>query len=197
MLLKQIKISLIATLLFTVLCGLAYPLVVTGIAQVLFPGKAGGSLIKENGKIVGSELIGQAFSTPKYFWGRLSATNPYPYNAGASSGSNMGPLNPALVAAVKKRIADLKEVDATNAEPVPVDLVTASGSGLDPNISIAAAVYQLHRVAAARDLTIAQVQSLIDRYTEGREFGFLGEPRVNVLELNLALDRLKTSGRAK
>ncbi len=194
MLLKQIKISLIATVLFTVLCGLAYPLVVTGVGQVLFPGKANGSLIKENGKIVGSELIGQQFSDPRYFWGRLSATSPYPYNAGSSSGSNLGPLNPALHDAVKKRIADLKEADSTNAQPIPADLVTASGSGLDPDISIAAARYQLARVARVRGMNVAEVQSLIERNTEGRQLGFLGEPRVNVLELNLALDRAQSSG---
>ena len=194
MLLKQIKISLIATVLFTVLTGLAYPLVVTGIGQVLFPGKANGSLIKENGKIVGSELIGQPFIDPKYFWGRLSATAPYAYNAGASSGSNVGPLNPALIDAVKKRVADLKAADSTNTQPIPADLVTTSGSGLDPNISIAAAQYQLPRVARVRRMDIGQVQLLVNKYTKGRQFGFLGEPRVNVLELNLALDQAQTSG---
>jgi len=193
MLLKQIKISLIATVLFTVLCGLAYPLVVTGVGQVLFPEKANGSLIKENGKIVGSELIGQPFSDPKYFWGRLSATSPYPYNAGASSGSNMGPLNPALLDAVKKRIADLKAADSANTQPIPVDLVTSSGSGLDPDISVAAADYQIDRVARVRGMNVAQVQSLVAEHTEGRQLGFLGEPRVNVLELNLALDRAQSS----
>ncbi len=194
MLLKQIKISLIATVLFTVLCGLAYPLVVTGVGQVLFPGKANGSLIKENGKIVGSELIGQQFSDPRYFWGRLSATSPYPYNAGSSSGSNLGPLNPALFDAVKKRIADLHAADSTNTQPIPADLATTSGSGLDPHISIAAAEYQLTRVARVRGMSIANVRSLVDKYTEGRQLGFLGEPRVNVLELNLALDRGQSSG---
>ncbi len=197
MLLKQIKISLIATVLFTVLTGLAYPLVVTGVGQVLFPGKANGSLIKENGKVVGSELIGQPFSDPKYFWGRLSATTPYPYNAGSSGGSNLGPLNPALLDAVKKRIADLKAVDSTNTQTIPVDLVTASGSGLDPHISIAAAHYQLARVARVRGMSMAEVQSLVDKNTEGRQFGFLGEPRVNVLELNLALDQAQTEGGRK
>jgi K+-transporting ATPase ATPase C chain len=197
MLLKHLRISLIATVLFTVLTGLAYPFVVTGVGQLLFPGKANGSLIKENGRVVGSELIGQPFSDPKYFWGRLSATSPYPYNAGASTGSNMGPLNPALLDAVKKRIADLKAVDSTNTQPIPVDLVTASGSGLDPQISVAAAQYQINRVAKTRAISIAQVQSVVDKYTEGRQFGFLGEPRVNVLELNLALDQLQSSGGTK
>jgi K+-transporting ATPase ATPase C chain len=193
MLLKQIKISLIATAVFTVLTGLAYPLVVTGVGQVLFPGKANGSLIKENGEIVGSELIGQPFSNPKYFWGRLSATTPFPYNAGASNGSNLGPLNPALVDAARKRTAGLKEADPTNTQPIPVDLVTASASGLDPDISIAAAQYQLARVARARGMSVAEVRSLVDKNSEGRQFGFLGEPRVNVLELNLALDRAQSS----
>ncbi len=197
MLLKQIKISLITTVLFTVLCGLAYPLVVTGVGQVLFPGKANGSLIQKNGKVVGSELIGQPFSDPKYFWGRPSATSPYPYDAGSSSGSNLGPLNPALFDAVKKRISDLKGADSTNTQPIPADLVTASGSGLDPHISLAAAQYQLNRVAKARGMSAASVQALVDKDTEGRQFGFLGEPRVNVLELNLALDQAQSSGGAK
>jgi len=194
MLLKQVRISLIATVLFTVLCGLAYPLVVTGVGQVLFPSKANGSLIKEDGKFVGSELIGQPFSEPKYFWGRLSATSPYAYNAGASTGSNVGPLNPALLDAVKKRIADLKAVDSTNTQPIPADLVTASGSGLDPHISVAAAEYQTSRVARARGMNVAQVQSLVEQHTEGRQLGVLGEPRVNVLALNLALDQAQSAG---
>ena len=197
MLLKQIKISLIATVLFTVLCGLAYPLVVTGVGQVLFPGNANGSLIKENGKIVGSELIGQPFSDPKYFWGRPSATGSFPYNAGASSGSNMGPVNPALLDAVKKRIADLHAADSSNTQPIPADLVTASGSGLDPDISIAAAEYQVNRVARARSMSAVQVQSVVEEHIQGRQFGFLGEPRVNVLDLNLALDATQSSGGTK
>ncbi len=194
MLLKQIRISLIATVLFTVLCGVAYPLLVTVVGQVLFPDKANGSLIRENGRIVGSELIGQPFSDPKYFWGRLSATTPYAYDAGSSSGSNFGPLNPALFDAVKKRIADLKSVDSANTRPIPVDLVTASGSGLDPHISIASAEYQVDRIARYRHIGAGQVQALVRQHTEGRQFGFLGEPRVNVLELNLALDHAETSG---
>ena len=197
MVLKQLKISLIATVLFTLLTGLAYPLVVTGLGQVLFPGKANGSLIREDGKVIGSELIGQPFSSPKYFWGRLSATAPYSYNAGASSGSNLGPLNPALFDAVKKRIADLRTADTTNTQSIPIDLVTASGSGLDPHISVAAALYQVERVARNRTLNGTQVRSLVDQYTEGRQLGFLGEPRVNVLEVNLALDKLQSSGGTK
>jgi K+-transporting ATPase ATPase C chain len=197
MLLRQIRISLIATVLFTVLTGVAYPLVVTGVGQILFPGKANGSLIKENGKVVGSELIGQPFSDPKYFWGRLSATSPYPYNASASTGSNLGPTNPALFDAVKKRIAELKAVDSTATQPVPVDLVTASGSGLDPHISVAAAHYQVDRVARYRVMSVEQVQTLVKEHTEGRQFGFLGEPRVNVLELNLSLDQFQASGGKK
>ena len=197
MLLKHLRISLIATVLFTVLTGLAYPLVVTGVGQILFPGKSNGSLIKEQGKVVGSDLIGQPFSDPKYFWGRLSSTGPYAYNGGASSGSNLGPLNPALLDAVKKRVTDLKAVDSLNTRPIPADLVTASGSGLDPHISIAAADYQIVRVARYRAMSVGQVRSLVQQHTEGRQFGFLGEPRVNVLELNLALNQLQSSGGTK
>ncbi len=197
MFLKQLRISLIATVIFTVLTGVAYPLLVTGVGQVLFPGKANGSLIKENGTIAGSELIGQPFSDPKYFWGRPSATTPYAYDAESSSGSTLGPLNPALLDAVKKRIADLKSVDSTNTRPIPVDLVTASASGLDPHISVAAAKYQVNRVARVRRLSIAQVQTLVEQFTRERQFGFLGEPRVNVLELNLALDQLQSPGGEK
>jgi K+-transporting ATPase ATPase C chain len=175
-------------LIFTVITGIIYPLVVTGIAQVAFPHQANGSLITVNGKNVGSELIGQQFDEPKYFWGRPSAAG---YNAAASSGSNYGPMNPALLDSVQKRINALKTADPDNTLPIPVDLVTSSGSGLDPHISIAAALYQVHRVATARGLDEAQVQALVNQYTQGRQFGFLGEPRVNVLELNLALDELK------
>ena len=193
MVLKHLRISLITILLFTVLTGLAYPLAVTGIGQLMFPGNANGSLITENGKIVGSELIGQSFSDPKYFWGRLSATGPFPYNAAASSGSNYGPTNPALFDAVKGRIKQLHDADSTNTLPIPVDLVTASGSGLDPHISIAAARYQIQRVARARGLAVDKVQSLVDENTESRQLGFLGEPRVNVLKLNLALDKTQSN----
>ncbi len=188
MLRKQLRPALVVLVFFTILTGLVYPLVVTGIAQALFPEKANGSLILKQGKVVGSGLIGQPFSDPKYFWSRLSATGPYAYNAGSSSGSNFGPLNPALLDAVKKRVQDLKSADTLNALPVPVDLVTSSASGLDPHISVAAALYQLPRVARTRGLSEQQLRSLVERHTEGRQLGFLGEPRVNVLELNLALD---------
>jgi K+-transporting ATPase ATPase C chain len=177
-----------AILIFTLLTGVIYPLVVTGVAQLVFPHQANGSLIDANGQAAGSTLIGQQFADPKYFWGRLSATGPYPYNAAASSGSNLGPTNPALLDAVKARIAALRAADPTNIQPIPVDLVTASGSGPDPNISVAAALYQVPRVARVRGMSEAAVTSLVNQYTEGRQFGFLGEPRVNVLELNLALD---------
>ncbi len=194
---SQLRPAFFMLLIFTVITGVIYPLTVTGIAQVAFPHQANGSLIMVNGKAVGSELIGQQFDDPKYFWGRLSATGDFPYNAfnadtlTGSSGSNYGPLNPALTQAAQARIDALKAADPTNTLPIPVDLVTASGSGLDPHISIAAALYQVHRVATARGLSEAQVKSLVDKYTQGRQFGFLGEPTVNVLELNLALDGLK------
>ncbi len=183
--------ALILLLLFTFLTGLVYPLAVTGLAQLIFPHQANGSLIVKNGQVAGSSLIGQSFDDPKYFWGRLSATGPFPYNAAASSGSNFGPTNPALMDEVKARIAALKAADPTNTQPIPVDLVTSSGSGLDPDISVAAALYQVPRVARARGLSEAVVRELVDKYTRGRTFGFLGEPRVNVLELNLELDSLK------
>ena len=195
--LSQLKPALILFALLTVITGVIYPLAVTGIAQFAFPSQANGSLIIKNGKAVGSELIGQQFDDPKYFWGRLSATGPFPYNAfyaqtlTASSGSNYGPLNPALTQEVQARIDALQKADPANTSPVPVDLVTSSGSGLDPDISVAAALYQVHRVASARGLTDAQVRALVDQSTEGRQFGFLGEPRLNVLELNLALDGYK------
>jgi K+-transporting ATPase ATPase C chain len=184
----QLRPALVSLLLLTLLTGLLYPLAVTGIAQALFPYQANGSLLVQNGQVVGSELIGQNFTDPKYFWGRLSATGPVPYNAAASSGSNLGPLNEALFAATQARIDALKAADPENTAPIPVDLVTASGSGLDPHISPAAAEYQVHRVAVARGLDEAAVRDLVARYTEGRQFGFLGEPRVNVLQVNLALD---------
>lgn len=187
---RQIRIALIMLVAFTVLVGIIYPLVVTGIAQLAFPGQANGSLIEKDGALIGSELIGQPFSDPAYFWGRLSATQP-PYNASASSGSNYGPTNPALLEAVKQRINALKSLDPDNQEPVPVDLVTFSASGLDPHISVAAARYQAGRVARYREISREQLLSLVDRFTETRQFGFLGEPRVNVLKLNLALDELK------
>lgn len=191
-LLKQFCTAAIMIVLLTVITGLFYPFAVTGLAQLFFPGKADGSMIARNGKIHGSELIGQPFSDPKYFWSRLSATSPYAYNAGSSTGSNYGPLNPALHDAVKKRIQDLKAADSLNTQPIPVDLVTASSSGLDPHISVAAALYQLPRVARIRNLNQNQVRSMVAQYTEGRQLGFLGEPRVNVLKLNLALDETQS-----
>ncbi|HEX7327910.1 MAG TPA: potassium-transporting ATPase subunit KdpC [Casimicrobiaceae bacterium] len=178
-------------IVFTVLTGLVYPGVVTGIAQLAMPHRANGSLIRSGGKLIGSELIGQPFSDPKYFWSRPSATSPYPYNASASSGSNLGPTNPALLEAVKGRIEALREADPEHKAQVPVDLVTASASGLDPHISPAAAEYQVARVAQARGLAPERVRALVSQYTQGRELGFLGEPVVNVLQLNLALDKLR------
>ncbi len=176
-------------LVWTVITGVAYPLAVTGLAQLLFPKQASGSLISnELGKPLGSTLIGQAFSDPKYFWGRPSATSPYPYNAGASSGSNLGPTNPALMESVKARIETLRKFDPDNQQAIPVDLVTASASGLDPHISLAAAKYQISRVAKARKVAIHSIIALIDANTEPRKWLILGEPRVNVLTLNLALD---------
>lgn len=173
--------------LLSAITGIAYPLVVTGIARVAFPDAAGGSLVVKDGKAIGSTLIGQNFTDPKHFWGRPSATGPYPYNAAASGGSNQGPLNPALVDAVKGRIDALKAADPGNVKPVPVDLVTASASGLDPHISPAAARYQAARVARVRGLPEEKVQSLVEQHTQAPLLGLLGEPRVNVLQLNLAL----------
>jgi K+-transporting ATPase ATPase C chain len=178
-------------ILMTVITGIAYPLVVTGVAKVLFPGQAAGSLIVKDGKPVGSRLIGQPFSDPKYFWSRPSATSPQPYNGLSSGGSNLGPLNPALTDAVKARIAALQAADPTNHAPIPVDLVTASASGLDPDISLAAAYYQADRIARVRHLSPDRVRALIAEHARGRLLGVIGEPRVNVLELNLALDTMK------
>ncbi len=195
---SQLRPALFMLLIFTVITGVIYPLAVTGIAQVVFPSQANGSLITAaGGKAIGSGLIGQQFDAPKYFWGRLSATGDFPYNAfnadtlTGSSGSNYGPLNPDLFKAAQARIDALKAADPANTLPIPVDLVTASGSGLDPQISIATAFYQVHRVAQARGLSDEAVKSIVDKYTEGRQFGFLGEPRVNVLLLNLALDGIQ------
>lgn len=185
---KLLRQSFVLLLVMTVITGILYPLAATGLAQLLFPRQANGSLIMQDRKPVGSALIGQSFTDPGYFWGRPSATTPNPYNAASSSGSNQGPTNPALTDAVKQRIAALHAVDPGNTAAVPVDLVTASASGLDPQISPAAAQYQAARVARARKLDVAQVQALVARHTEGRQFGVLGEPRVNVLELNRALD---------
>jgi K+-transporting ATPase ATPase C chain len=177
-------------ILLSIVTGLIYPLLVTGIGQALFPKQAAGSLIERDGKRVGSRLIGQNFTGPKYFWGRPSATGPYPNNAAASSGSNLGPLNPALKDAVESRIKALRVADPGNTQPVPVDLVTASASGLDPHISPAAAEYQVARVARARGLAPETVRDLVAKQTEDRQWGIFGEPRVNVLQLNLALDQL-------
>jgi len=184
----QLRAAIVMLVLLSVLTGLVYPAIVTAIAQVAFPHQANGSLIVKDGKVVGSTLIGQPFDDPKYFWGRPSATSPYQYNAGSSSGSNVGPTNPALTKAVQERVDTLRAADPGNTAPVPVDLVTTSGSGLDPHISPAAALYQVSRVAKARKLDEAAVRRLVEQNTEGRQFGFLGEPRVNVLALNLALD---------
>lgn len=175
----------------TVVTGLVYPVVVTAVAHAAFPSQSNGSLIEKNGKTVGSELIGQHFDAPSYFWGRLSATAPNPYNPQASGGSNLGPTNPALADEVKGRLSALHDADPANTAPVPVDLVTSSGSGLDPEISPAAAAYQIDRVARARKLSHNDVDALVQRETSGRQFGIFGEPRVNVLKLNLALDDLK------
>lgn len=195
---EQLRPALAALVVLTLINGVIYPLVVTGIAQAVFPAQANGSLIRDaQGQVRGSALIGQPFDDPKYFWGRLSATGAFPYNSfdaaslTASSGSNSGPLNPALADAVKARVAALRAADPQASLPVPVDLVTASGSGLDPQISPAAAAYQVARVAKARGIDEAKVREMVAQYTEGRQLGFLGEPRVNVLELNLALDGLK------
>ena len=184
----QLRSALMMFFILTILTGVAYPLAVTAIAQLLFPHQANGSLISKDGKPIGSTLIGQPFDDPKYFWGRPSATAPFPYSAAASSGSNLGPTNPALIETVKTRVAALKAADPRNDAPVPVDLVTASGSGLDPHISPAAAEYQVRRVARARGREEAFVRTLVSQHTEGRQLGMLGERRVNVLALNLALD---------
>ncbi|MGD0036117.1 MAG: potassium-transporting ATPase subunit KdpC [Bacteroidota bacterium] len=197
MFLKNLRIAVIAIALFTILTGLFYPLVVTEIAQLVFPHEANGSLIKKDGKLIGSELIGQPFSDPKYFWSRPSATDPFAYNAGASSGSNYGPINQSYLDGVQKRKQNLKTVDPQNSKPIPVDLLTASGSGLDPHISVAAALYQLHRIALIRGLNEGKLRTLVDQYTEGRQLGFLGESRVNVLKLNLALDVMQSPSGGK
>ena len=207
----QIRPAIVMLVLLAVITGLAYPLAVTGMAQVLFPHQANGSLIVKDGQVAGSELIGQPFDActslgrspvpgtvrdgcagdPSYFWGRPSVTAPFPYNAAASTGSNLGPSNPALEEVVKARVDALHAVDPGNTQPIPVDLVTASASGLDPHISVAAALYQVPRVARARGLTEDQVTALVRQFTDGRQLGILGEPRVNVLNLNLALDAVQ------
>lgn len=185
---EYIKPAFFSFLFLTIITGIIYPLFITGIAQALFPHQANGSLIYRGGKVVGSSLIGQAFDEPKYFWGRLSATSPGSFNAAASSGSNIGPSNPALIDEIKGRIKALQAVDPENIAPIPVDLVTSSASGLDPHISLAAAYYQAARVARTRGLSHDAVKAIIRAHTRGRFLGVLGEPVVNVLEINLALD---------
>jgi len=186
--LSHVRAAVVSLVVFTVVTGIAYPLVITGIAQLVFPHQATGGLIVKDGKPVGSTLIGQPFDDPKYFWSRPSATSPFGYNAGASGASNLSPTNADLIKAVQGRVDALRAADPGNTAPVPVDLVTASGSGLDPDISPAAALYQVGRVAKARKLDEAVVRSLVAQYTQGRQLGLFGEPRVNVLALNLALD---------
>jgi K+-transporting ATPase ATPase C chain len=189
---RQLRNAVIFLAIFTIVTGVIYPLIVTGISQVVFHHQANGSLIEsKDGKYLGSELIGQPFDEAGYFWGRPSATTPFPYDAASSSGSNYGPLNPALLDGIQKRIDALKAADPANARPIPVDLVTYSASGLDPHISIAAAIYQVPRVAQQRGLSQPQVLALVNHFTQGRQLGILGEPRVNVLLLNQALDQMK------
>lgn len=194
---KELIVAIRLFVALTLVTGVAYPLLVTGISQTLLPKQANGSLIVKDGKIRGSELVGQAFTSPGYFWSRPSATGPTPYNASASSGSNLGPTNPALIGdakspgAIADRVKALREADPSNTALVPTDLVTASGSGLDPHISVEAALYQVGRVAKARSLPIEEVRKLVAQQTTGRTFGLLGEPVVNVVLLNLALDEMK------
>ncbi len=188
---RELRPSLTIFLILTLVTGLIYPMIVTGISKMIFPSQANGSLIHNGNHIAGSELVGQSFTDAKYFWGRPSATSPQAYNAAASSGSNQGPTNPALIDAIKGRIEALHTADPDNKLPIPVDLVTASGSGLDPNISPAAAQYQLKRVARVRGLPEEKVRDLVTKHTSDRQLGILGEPRVHVLRLNIELDRLK------
>lgn len=186
---QTMRPAIVLFVFLSLVTGVAYPLAITALGQWLLPNQVNGSLIEKDGKLVGSSLIGQNFTEPQYFWGRPSATGPYPNNAAASSGSNQGPLNPALAEAVKARVSALRAADSDNKLAIPVDLVTASASGLDPHISPAAAAYQTSRVAKARGINVAIVQALISDNTEGRQWGILGEPRVNVLSLNIALDK--------
>jgi K+-transporting ATPase ATPase C chain len=188
---QMLRQNLVMFVLLSVLTGVLYPLLVTGIAAVSFPAQATGSLVRRDGHPAGSRLLGQAFSSPGYFWGRPSATSPQPYRGDSSAASNLAPTNPALADAIAARVAQLREADPGNTRPVPIDLVTASGSGLDPHISPAAAAFQLPRVARARGIPEGRVAELVRQHTEGRTFGVLGDPRVNVLELNLALDGLR------
>ncbi len=189
--LRHFKTAFILLTLFTLLTGLVYPFLITGIAQLFFPWRANGSLIEQTGKIIGSELIGQSFTDPKYFWGRPSATSPFPYNGASSSGSNFGPLNPTFISLVKERVENLKKVDKENAQKIPIDLVTASASGLDPEISPLAAFYQVSRIAKARNIPESAIKELIEQHIKKRTFYVLGEPRINVLNLNIALDNLR------
>jgi potassium-transporting ATPase KdpC subunit len=188
---QTIRPAFILFIALTIITGVAYPLLVTGIGKVMFPSQVDGSLVEKDGKLIGSTLIGQHFTSPRYFWGRPSATGPYPYNAAASSGSNLGPINPNLISSVQERVSALKQKANNGQSLVPVDLVTASASGLDPEISPAAAMYQVHRVAAERGLTDDQVKQLVETHIQEKQFGIFGERRVNVLELNLALDAIK------
>jgi len=189
---RQLRPVFMVFLLLTFVTGIAYPLLVTGVAQLVFPEEAKGSLIRSEGGYAGSELVGQPFDEPKYFWGRPSATPDFPYNSAFSSGSNLGPSNPALMETVKARVEALQKADPGNKSPIPIDLVTSSGSGLDPHISPAAAIYQISRVVRVRGLSADQVRRLVDQFTEPRQWGFLGEPGVNVLKLNRALDRISS-----
>lgn len=191
---RQLRPVFMIFLLLTVLTGIVYPLLVTGVAQLAFPEKANGSLIRGEDGYAGSALIGQPFDDPKYFWGRLSATPDFPFNSASSSGSNLGPSNPVLVEAVKARVEALQKADPGNQSSIPIDLVTSSGSGLDPHVSPAAALYQVPRVSRARGLSEDEVRHLVGKFTEPRQWGFLGEPTVNVLKLNLALDSLRVKG---
>jgi potassium-transporting ATPase KdpC subunit len=188
--LRHLRPALLMLLSMSLLTGVIYPLLVTGLGQILFRSQANGSMIENHGKALGSSLIGQQFTSPGYFWSRLSATSPFPYNAAASTGSNYGPLNPALLKATKDRVELLHSADSTNARLIPVDLVTASGSGLDPHISIAAAMYQVPRVARVRQIPEPRLQELVREHTDAKDLGILGEPGVNVVELNLALDEI-------
>jgi len=191
--LKEFRPALILLMALSILTGMLYPALVTGVAKVAFANASDGSLLESDGRIVGSRLIGQHFSDPKHFWGRPSATSPMPYNAASSGGSNQGPLNPALADAVKERIKSLKSSDPTQTSPIPIDLVTTSASGLDPHISVAAALWQVPRIARERHLSEQEVRTVVNAQTEGRQLGFLGEPRVNVLALNLHLDKAANS----
>jgi K+-transporting ATPase ATPase C chain len=186
---QQIRPAASLLLALTLVVGIAYPLAITGVARVAFPSQAAGSLVRDGDRVIGSRLIGQSFSDPKYFWGRPSATGPNPYNGIASSGSNLGPLNPALLDQVKSNVKAVRDADPGNTKPVPIELVSASASGLDPEISPAAADYQVPRVARARGLAVARVEALVRAHQQDRLLGFIGEPRINVLELNLALDQ--------